>query len=430
MAGRSGSTATTTATRDAKKTIDMFRALLSERAEVSGRRLAVEALVMYSRLQGEALEHFLDLLAGTFGPDERRIGGAIDAYRAQPGDATLAELQMAVESPRLELFRRLNVAPMATGALIDLRRKVRDTLKEHPDRSGIDRDLAHLFRSWFNRGFLVLRQIDWHSPAAVLEKLIAYEAVHQIRDWHDLRRRLQEDRRCYAFFHPALPDEPLIFVEVALTRGMTGRVQPLLDADAPVGDVRQANAAIFYSITNCQAGLHGISFGNSLIKQVVEDVGRDLPGIRIFASLSPMPGFCRWLKSESTSSQLSPDLRQYLQSLEAPDAAVAAIPSGLKPEVLNLGARYLLFAKDQRRPVDSVARFHLANGARAERLNWMADASDQGLRQSLGLMVNYRYIVADLERNHEAFIRDGRIAASRQLQMIAATATRRSGDRI
>ena len=379
----------------------------------------------YSRLQGEALEHFLDLLAETFAPDERRIGGAIDAYRAQPGDATLAELQMAVESPRLELFRRLNVAPMATGALIDLRRKVRDTLKEHPDRSGIDRDLAHLFRSWFNRGFLVLRQIDWHSSAAVLEKLIAYEAVHQIRDWHDLRRRLQEDRRCYAFFHPALPDEPLIFVEVALTRGMTGRVQPLLDADAPVGDVRQANAAIFYSITNCQAGLHGISFGNSLIKQVVEDLGRDLPGIRIFASLSPMPGFCRWLKSESTSSHLSPDLRQYLQALETPDSAVAAVPSGLKPEVLNLGARYLLFAKDQRRPVDSVARFHLANGARAERLNWMADASDQGLRQSLGLMVNYRYIVADLERNHEAFIRDGKIAASRQLQMIAATATRR-----
>jgi len=425
MAGRSGGTATTTATKDAKKTIDMFRALLSERAEVSGRRLAVDALGTYSRLQGEALEHFLDLLAGTFAPDERRIGGAIDAYRAQPDDATLAELQMAVESPRLELFRRLNVAPMATGALIDLRRKVRDTLKEHPDRSGIDRDLAHLFRSWFNRGFLVLRQIDWHSPAAVLEKLIAYEAVHQIRDWHDLRRRLQEDRRCYAFFHPALPDEPLIFVEVALTRGMTGRVEPLLDADAPVGDVRQANAAIFYSITNCQAGLHGISFGNSLIKQVVEDVGRDLPGIRIFASLSPMPGFCRWLKSESTSSQLSPGLRQYLQALEAPDAAVAAIPSGLKPEVLNLGARYLLFAKDQRRPVDSVARFHLANGARAERLNWMADASDQGLRQSLGLMVNYRYIVADLERNHEAFVRDGRIAASRQLQMIAATAPRR-----
>jgi malonyl-CoA decarboxylase len=319
---------------------------------------------------------------------------------------------------------------MATGALIDLRRKVRDTLKEHPERSGVDRDLAHLFRSWFNRGFLVLQQIDWHSSAVVLEKLIAYEAVHQIRDWHDLRRRLQEDRRCYAFFHPALPEEPLIFVEVALTRGMTGRVEPLLDARAPVGDVRQANAAIFYSITNCQPGLHGISFGNSLIKQVVEDLGRDLPGIRIFASLSPMPGFCRWLKAEGSSARLSPELQQYLQSLEAPDSAVAAVPPALKPEVLHLGARYLLFAKDQRRPVDSVARFHLANGARAERLNWMADASDQGLRQSLGLMVNYRYIVADLERNHEAFVRDGKIAASSQLQMIAATAPRRSDDRI
>ncbi len=407
----------------------MFRALLSERAEVSGRRLAVEALGMYSRLQGDALEHFLDLLGKVFAPDEHRIDEAIDAYRAHSGDDALAELQMAIESPRLELFRRLNVAPMATGALIDLRRKVRDTLNEHPERSGIDRDLAHLFRSWFNRGFLVLQQIDWRSSAVILEKLIAYEAVHQIRDWNDLRRRLQADRRCYAFFHPALPDEPLIFVEVALTRGMAGRVQPLLDAAAPVGDVRRANAAIFYSITNCQPGLHGISFGNSLIKQVVEDLGRDLPGIRVFASLSPMPGFCRWVKTEGSSIRLSPELQQYLRELETADSAAAAVPSALKPEVLHLGARYLLLAKDQRRPVDAVARFHLANGARAERLNWMADASDQGLRQSLGLMVNYRYIVPDLERNHEAFIRDGKIAASRQLQMVAASAPRRP-DRI
>jgi malonyl-CoA decarboxylase len=428
VAGRSGSSAATTAIADATRTIGLFQALLSERAEVSGKRLAIEALATYSRLHGEALERFLDLLVERFAPDTERIDRAIDAYRAQPGNGTLTELQLAVESPREELFRRLNVAPLATGALIDLRRKVRETMKEHPDRAGIDRDLAHLFRSWFNRGFLVLQQIDWHSSAVVLEKLIAYEAVHQIRDWHDLRRRLQDDRRCYAFFHPALPDEPLIFVEVALTRGMSGRVQPLLDADAPVADVRRANSAIFYSITNCQAGLQGISFGNSLLKQVVEDLGRDLPGIRIFASLSPMPGFSRWLRTESTLVNLSLELRQYLQTMDAPDSAAAPAPAALKPEILRLGARYLLFAKDQRRPVDSVARFHLANGARAERLNWMADASDQGLRQSLGLMVNYRYIVADLERNHEAFIRDGRIAASRQLQMIAGTAQRRPND--
>ena len=187
------------------------------------------------------------------------------------------------------------MAPGGTAVLVEMRRELLNTLASHPERGGIDADLIHLFRSWFNRGFLVLQRIDWHTPAVILERLIQYEAVHEIQGWRDLRRRLEADRRCYAFFHPALPDEPLVFIEIALTRGMSATVQPLLDPESPIGDVAKANCAIFYSITNCQEGLRGVSFGNFLIKQVVDDLGRDLPRLKTFATLSPIPGFCEWL---------------------------------------------------------------------------------------------------------------------------------------
>jgi malonyl-CoA decarboxylase len=428
LTGRSSGVRKPAGTSKADRAIELCRALLSERGEVSGTRLAIQTLAAYKTLQGDDLELFLDLLVDRFSPDHNQIAHAIAAYSAIPSAVTLADLQAAVESPRQELFRRLNLAPTATSALIDLRRRVRETLKAHPARSVIDRDLVHLFRTWFNRGFLVLQQIDWRCSAVVLEKLIDYEAVHQIRDWRDLRRRLQDDRRCYAFFHPALPDEPLIFVEVALTRGMSGKVQPLLAAEAPAGDARQANSAIFYSITNCQAGLAGISFGNFLIKQVVEELGRELPRIRTFASLSPMPGFRRWLKSEATWNSLSAELQKYVQSLDLSGASAGSPPSGLKSEVVWLGATYLLRAKNEKGPLDSVAHFHLANGARVERLNWMADTSDVGLNQSLGLMVNYQYTLADVERNHEAFVRRHEIVASRELRLMAKSPQPRRSD--
>ena len=408
-------------TVQARRTIELCRALLSERGEVSGTRLAIRTLASYQALQGDALEAFLDLLVEEFSPDRERVARAIAAYQDRPSAPTLAGLQIAVESPCQELFRRLNLAPTGIKALIDLRRQLLPTLSGHPSRAPIDRDLTHLFRSWFNRGFLVLRRVDWQSPASILEKLIQYERVHQIQDWRDLRRRLQEDRRCYAFFHPALPDEPLIFVEVALARGMSGNVGPLLAADAPVGDASQANSAIFYSITNCQVGLSGISFGNFLIKQVVEELGRELPRIRTFASLSPMPGFCTWLRSEQVRPSLSTELRKQLQRLDASDSKSDPVPAALRPEMMSLGATYLLFAKRDRAPFDSVARFHLMNGARAERLNWMADTSDAGVRQSLGLMVNYVYELAAVERNHEAFARRDEIIASRALVRLASS---------
>jgi malonyl-CoA decarboxylase len=398
--------------------VDLCHALLFEPGGMSGTRLASHALDAYKALPSNALEIFLDRLVDDFAPDPKRLAVALESYRAQPSPITLASLQAAVESPRQELFRRLNLAPGGTSALIDLRHEVLQTLEAHPARSVLDLDLLHLFRSWFNRSLLVLRAVDWRCSAAVLEKLIQYERVHQIRDWQDLRRRLQADRRCYAFFHPAL-DDPLIFIEVALTKGMTGKVQPLLVADSTVSDPQQANSAIFYSITNCQPGLRGISLGSLLIKQVVEEIGRELPRIRTFASLSPIPGFCRWLRSEDARGRSSTELRTHLRSLDEPDAKVGPAGESLKPEILRLCAFYLLRAKWGRAPLDPVARFHLANGARAERLNWMADTSEEGLRQSIGVMVNYLYVLADVDRNHEAFARRHEAIASRELHRLA-----------
>jgi malonyl-CoA decarboxylase len=262
----------------------------------------------------------------------------------------------------------------------------------------------------------VLQRIDWRTSALVLERLIEYEAVHAIQGWTDLRRRLESDRRCYAYFHPVLPDEPLIFIEVALTRGMSSNVQPLVDAAAPVIDPRLADCAIFYSITNCQDGLRGVSFGNFLIKQVVEDLGREFSKLRTFATLSPIPGFRRWLSSTGRKNA-SPALVTLLESSDL-RAALAGLAesSPMKKELQRLCAYYLLRAKSGDAPLDSVARFHLANGASLQRLNWMGDVSDAGMHRSLGLMVNYVYRLNDVERNHEAYAKHHQIVASRELE--------------
>ena len=294
-----------------------------------------------------------------------------------------------------------------------MRRELLKTLPAHPERAGIDADLIHLFRSWFNRGFLVLQRIDWHTPAVILERLIQYEAVHEIQGWRDLRRRLEADRRCYAFFHPALPDEPLVFIEIALTRGMTATVEPLVDPESPIGDVGKANCAIFYSITNCQEGLRGVSFGNFLIKQVVDDLGRDFPRLKTFATLSPIPGFSQWLQQEAHETARSRGLAELLTALRkgvVPN--VEAVSPSVRAEITAQCVGYLLGARSNGAPADSVARFHLANGARLERLNWMGDPSKAGIRRSLGLMVNYVYRRADVERNHEAYAKQGKVVAA------------------
>jgi malonyl-CoA decarboxylase len=407
--------------RQARQIIQQCRALLSEPGEVSRMRLASELLSAYKALDKNALEPFFDLLVEDFSPDPETLHQAADAYVKDPTRATLLQLRTAVESPRQELFRRFNMVPGGMAVLVAMRGRLLQTLGDHPERAGVDADLEHLFRSWFSRGFLLLQRIDWHTPAVVLERIIQYEAVHQIHGWRDLRRRLEADRRCYAFFHPALPDEPLIFIEIALTRGMGAKVQPLLDADAPVVDPATTDCATFYSITNCQEGLRGVSFGNLLIKQVVADLGHEFPRVKTFATLSPVPGFCEWLASSAGSKRRSPELATLWQRVSGGESIdQLSISTAVRNEITRLCAFYLLHAKWGKAPLDPVARFHLTNGARLQRLNWMGDTSNTGLQRSLGLMVNYQYRLADVERNHEMYAKDYRIAASRELERAAA----------
>jgi malonyl-CoA decarboxylase len=350
--------------------------LLSHRGDVSGARLAAEAIRIYRSLDPPDLEAFFDRLVARFSPDLTAAKSAAEQFGTDASLPSFLKLQQAVESPRQELFRRWNIAPGGTATLLGMRKRLLGSLQGHPERAGVDTDLLHLFRSWFNRGFLVLQRIDWRTPAVILERLIEYEAVHQIQGWRDLRRRLESDRRCFAFFHPALPEEPLIFIEVALTRGLSAEVRPLIDPNSEVGDASRADTAMFYSITNCQEGLRGVSFGNVLIKQVVADLGGEFRRLRTFATLSPIPRFRDWL--------IALDARW-----STFDASTAT--SSSRKELLALCAQYLLYAKREHEPADSVARFHLANGASLERLNWMADtspASTDGLVTGWGQVLN------------------------------------------
>lgn len=403
--------------RHTRRTVSLCHALLSERGEASGAALAHEALAAYRMLSGPALTAFFDVLAEQFSPDPDAVSEIADRYRHDPSPANLIRLQQAVEAPRQELLRRLNRANGGTAALVEMRKRLLRDLKTQPHWAGIDADMVHLLGSWFNRGFLSLQRIDWRTPALVLEKLMQYEAVHEIQGWRDLRRRLEADRRCFAFFHPALPDEPIIFIEVALTKDMSGRVQPLLDPDSPVVDPASANAAIFYSITNCQEGLRGISFGNFLIKQVVEDLGREFPRLKTFATLSPIPGFRKWLAETAATHA---DLAEYASALDDPAWIGRAGPgTRAQMELLRLCAYYLQHAKQDNEPADAVARFHLGNGARMERLNWLADSSKAGLARSAGLMVNYAYRLKEVERNHEAYANKHLVVVSPGLALLA-----------
>jgi malonyl-CoA decarboxylase len=402
--------------------MEICRTLLTTRGEVLGARVAAEALGAYQRLDDEQVEWFFDRLANAFSVDREAVRQAATAYQRDASPANLLALQDAVEPSRQELFRRCNMAPGGTAILVDMRRRLLRTLDANPHRVEIDADLMHLFRSWFNRGFLTLERIDWQTSAVVLERLIQYEAVHQIQGWRDLRRRLESDRRCYAFFHPALPREPLIFIEVALTRAMTAQVQPLLDPDSPVDDPARATCAMFYSITNCQQGLRGVSFGNVLIKQVLEDLGNEFPRVRTFATLSPLPDFRAWLVERMTTAptSISPALAALVakgDDITAED--IAAVPSALRDELMERCARYLISTRDGVGAQDPVARFHLANGARLERLNWMGDTSSTGVRRSFGLTVNYVYRLTDLERNHDGYANQFRVASSAAFRRLA-----------
>ena len=412
---------------DADGLIALCQALLSGRGEASGTAMAREVLDRYHDLDEAGRRTFFAALVRDFGPDRERLAEAIEAWRTQPNDEDASDLHFASEPRRQELIRRLNRAPGGTSDLVAMRADLLRAMNGHKDLAALDRDVVHLLSSWFNRGFLVLRRIDWSTPANILEQIIRYEAVHEIRDWDDLRRRIDPaDRRCYAFFHPALVDEPLIFVEVALTEAIPNAIAPLLAEDRLPVAFDRARTAVFYSISNTQRGLGGISFGSFLIKQVVEELRRELPKLDNFVTLSPVPGFVPWLKQASDVPVTDED-RALLENLDKPDWFEDAELAGQLRSVLEpLAAYYFLKARTAKgRLIDSVARFHLGNGARLERIDWLGDLSPKGLRESAGIMVNYLYRLEDIERNHEAYANRDEIAASSAVKKLLKNEGRR-----
>ncbi|WP_296424534.1 malonyl-CoA decarboxylase [Yoonia sp.] len=379
----------------------LCRDLIGSRGEVSGYALARQILDQYAAMDDAQKRAFFTFLNVDMDIDTTAVSEATNAYAADGSEVHYRRLMMAAEPPRQELARRLNQVPGATGRIVAMRKDLLRFIKTDPALAKLDTDLRHLLSSWFNRGFLVLRPINWESPAHVLEKIIAYEAVHAIDSWDDLRRRLQPtDRRCFGFFHPAMPDEPLIFVEVALTKGIPTSIHSVLTEGRDLLTEKQADTAVFYSISNCQAGLAGISFGNSLIKQVASDLNRALPQLKTFVTLSPIPGLMQWITENGHGGS-----------------------TGDTDALRGLAARYLLESKREGGlPRDPVARFHLKNGASIHDVHAGADLSPNGLAQSGGAMVNYLYDLARITENHEAFATTHKVAASATMRSLARKA--------
>jgi malonyl-CoA decarboxylase len=404
--------------------------------EVSARVRAAELGRLYLGLNPDGRRRFLKLMVEEFDVDHGAVQAEASALLAAKDDRarSTAErgLRAALQAPRMRLITQFNALPEGVKFLVDLRAELLRLAREDRSLVGLEADIKTLLAAWFDIGFLDLRRITWDSPAALLEKLSVYEAVHQVRSWVDLKNRLDSDRRCFAFFHPRMPSEPLIFVEVALVSGMAANVQTLLDEKAPLGDPRNADTAIFYSISNAQKGLAGISFGGFLIKRVADQLSAEFPGLKTFATLSPIPGFRAWLEdqfAEGAPGMLdNADRKKLAVALGQPAVSKGVLKqiladntwvkhptlaTALEKPMLRLGARYLVEAKrDDGKALDPVANFHLSNGARVERLNWLGDTSRNGLKQSAGMMVNYQYRLADIETNHEAYEGEGKVQAS------------------
>lgn len=406
--------------------------------DVSARARAAGLGETYLVLNAVGRRRFLRLLASEYDVDEERVDAAI-AQRASAVDAESRRkaenaLRQALVAPRIRLLTQFNGLRQGIKFLVDLRAELLDFARGDALLEAFDREVRELLKSWFDVGFLNLVRITWHTSASLLEKLIAYEAVHAVRSWDDLKNRLGADRRCFAFFHPNMPDEPLIFVQVALVVGMSDNVQALLDERAPVVEPTQADTAIFYSISNCQRGLAGVGFGDFLIKRVADDVSRELPNVKTFATLSPIPGFRGWLErldDEAIRKMLGEARTQQVLGVARSESVAAGlrrlleaegwqetVADALREPLLRLCARYLLEARRGRRAYDRVAHFHLSNGAGVERINWLADTSERGLAQSAGMMVNYRYDLDKVEANHEAYTGEGRITAAAQVRRL------------
>lgn len=437
---------------DLAKVVEACRQLLTERGEANSIEIATRAIDGFRQLSPEGVREFFGVLAADYDPDPGLVLRLAERYAVSRSPENLVELVQAAEPPRQELLRRLNRAPRGTETIVAMRAQLLSRLRQDPGLLAVDADFHHLLSSWFNPGFLRLERVDWTSPARLLEQIIKHEAVHEIDGWSDLRRRLEPDRRCFAFFHPVLPDEPLIFVEVAFLPEMPEAIAPLLDRKRESDpDPSHYKVAVFYSISNCQPGLRGVNLGNFLIKRVAERLHHEFPKLRTFCTLSPIPSFANWLaKLERIESPaLKPaavaaldaslqELRaRYGKDLSALATAVAAAPeaqaagqregrrgaaaeSGTLEEdearLRSLCAFYLCGTSSGDQAMsDPVARFHLDNGARLERINGRADLSRKGLRQSCGLMVNYLYDLDQVEANHERFVK-GEVSAARAVR--------------
>jgi malonyl-CoA decarboxylase len=390
--------------------LDLCTALVEHRGEASGLALASEVCSAYQALDESHRVEFFNSLARELDVDDGDILEAAAAYREEPSFEHLSAIAKAVEAPRQKLFRRINMAPEGTRTLVAMRGHLLGALRQDNSLRAVDADLRHLFVSWFNKGFLELQRVSWGSPAELLEKIIDYEAVHEINGWDDLRSRLAGDRLCFAFFHPAMPGDPLVFVEVALTDAIPGAIAPLLDQAREHSDPRSCNTCVFYSISNCHPGLAGISFGNFLIKQVVEEVNKELPDIKTFVTLSPVPGFRKWLAQADLSGLIEDSL---VEAVREPVNTVVA--AEVREALVKLCAHYLVNVKSGDLARDPVARFHLGNGARLHRLHWAADLTPNGKQQSGGIMVNYLYDLNKIEINHDAYFDQGEIAVSRTI---------------
>jgi malonyl-CoA decarboxylase len=396
---------------------------MSERGEANSVKFAAHALAQYRELEKDARAAFFGMLASDFAPDPARIVAEAQRYAETRSASALIALQRVAEPPRQELLRRLNRAPTGTSTILEMRRELLQSLKAKPELAAVEADFHHLLSSWFNPGFLRLERVDWRSPAKLLEQIIHHEAVHEIRSWSDLRRRLEPDRRCFAFFHPALPDDPLIFVEVALTHSMPAAIGPLIDDEKVDPNAANARYAVFYSISNCQPGLRGVSLGNFLIKRVAEVLKDEFPRLSRFCTLSPIPGLVRWLASgakhdaERLPQGPAPRVEKAIASVRTlleDHAAVERATPAVRDALHRLTAVYLSTTRDQDPACDPVAKFHLHNGAQLARLNFLGNPSPRGLRESLGMMVNYVYDLREIEKNHESFLR-GRVATSREV---------------
>ena len=394
--------------RSLEPLLQSCRLLVSERGQVNVYALAVQVMEGYQALPAARRDAFFAALATEFAPDPETVLSAATQYAQSPTAQHLAVLTQAVESPRQELIRRINRAPGGTAMLLAMRVDLLGLSKSNPELAAVDADFLHLLSSWFNPGFLRLERVDWESSAALLEKIIHHEAVHEISGWNDLRRRLMPDRRCYGFFHPQLGGEPLIFVEVALVDDMADAIAPLIDSKPDAAGVQNSKTAVFYSISNCQPGLRGVSLGNFLIKKVADQLKTELPQLKIFCTLSPIPGFTRWLDQTRPEDDEWAGALQRVAAWRQRHATLASenithMPKPLRQDVIALSARFLV--KHSHQPLgDPVARFHLDNGARLERINFAADLSKKGLKQSLGLMVNYLYDIGEIEVRHQEFV--------------------------